>query len=127
MKSLSRSYIYDSEAGGENGVQDDDLDVYHTITGGKLRSITATRSTDPYSKITRRPLHKLLSGQRSLLGKTESLASLADVETDSVLSWGRVRPVSTVRAPHTTHRPRPNSNTECCMLLSTVQGYNSIS
>ena len=94
MKSLSRSYIYDAETGGETGVQDDDLDVYHTITGGKLRSITATRSTDPYSKITRRPLHKLLSGQRGLRGKTESLASLADLETDSVLSWGRVRRVS---------------------------------
>ena len=92
VKSLSRSYIYDAE----NGIHDDDLDVYHTITGGKLRSITATRSTDPYSKITRRPLHKLLSGQKSLRGKTDSLASLADVETDSVLSlvdesWGRVR------------------------------------
>ena len=91
-KSLSRSYIYD----GEPGIHDDDLDVYHTITGGKLRSITATRSTDPYSKITRRPLHKLLSGQKGLRGKTDSLASLADMETDSVLSlagesWGRVR------------------------------------
>ena len=112
MKSLSRSYIYDAETGPEN--VHDDLDVYHTITGGKLRSITATRSTDPYSKITRRPLHKLLSGQKSLRGKTERLASLADVETDSVVSlveesWGRVR--------QTVVHSRDSSHKHCIVLV----------
>ena len=79
VKSLSRKNLLEEEQ-----VKLDDCDVYHTITGGRIRALAATRSINPFSKITRRPLHKTLS-QKTLPPKIESEE---DVEEGSIMSIG---------------------------------------
>ena len=80
IKSLSRKSLYD-----EDHVKVDDCDVYHTITGGRTHSIAATRSINPFSKITRRPLHKVLAN-KVLHPKINDCE--ADLDTESVISLG---------------------------------------
>ena len=48
VKSLSRKNLYE-----EMAEKMEDFDVYHTITGGRTHNITATRTTNPFSKIRR--------------------------------------------------------------------------
>ena len=85
VKSLSRKNLYDDEP-----ARVDDCDVYHTITGGRTHALANTRSILPFSKITRRPLHKVLA-MTTLPPKiddgdeTESLISLGEAEP-----WPRV-------------------------------------
>ena len=81
IKSLSRKNLYDDE---HHRV--DDCDVYHTVTGGRAHALAATRSNNPFSKITRRPLHKVLS-MKSLPPKIED-HNENDVDTESVISLG---------------------------------------
>ena len=94
VKSLSRKNLYD-----DDHPRVDDCDVYHTITGGRTHALANTRSILPFSKITRRPLHKVLA-MTSLPPKiddqdeTESLISLGEAD-----HWaGRVnRPEGTLQ------------------------------
>ena len=60
--------------------------MYHTVTGGRAHALAATRSNNPFSKITRRPLHKVLS-MKSLPPKIED-HNENDVDTESVISLG---------------------------------------
>ena len=85
VKSLSRKNLYDDDPG-----RVDDCDVYHTITGGRTHALANTRSILPFSKITRRPLHKVLTVTSLPLkiddqDETESLASLGEADL-----WARV-------------------------------------
>ena len=80
IKSLSRKSLYE-----EDQTKCDDCDVYHTITGGRTHSIAATRSINPFSKITRRPLHKVLAN-KALHPKINDCE--ADLDTESVFSLG---------------------------------------
>ena len=83
VKSLSRKNLLDHEEAHK--AEDDDYDVYHTITGGRIRSLAATRSSNPFSKIVRRPLHRVLS-LKSLPPKIDSEDDIDDFE--SVISLG---------------------------------------
>ena len=81
VKSLSRKNLYDDDP-----PRIDDCDVYHTITGGRARALANTRSILPFSKITRRPLHKVLA-------KTSLPPKIDDQdETESVISLGETDP-----------------------------------
>ena len=80
VKSLSRQSLYD-EPGGGGGP--DDIDVYHTITGGRSNFIAASRAPLPFAKITRRPARLVVAGIPSMVDEvdfdgedTESVYSL---------------------------------------------------
>lgn len=52
VKSYSRASIFDDDQGSSNM---EDIEVYHTISGGRRNPIAASRQPQPFSKITRRP------------------------------------------------------------------------
>ena len=66
VKSLSRKDLYE-----DSPPRVDDCDVYHTITGGRAHALANTRTSLPFSKITRRPLHKVLALSSSLPPKID--------------------------------------------------------
>ena len=91
VKSLSRKNLYEEVA-----EKMDDLDVYHTISGGRIRNITTTRTTKPFSKI-QRTANKTLPSSNSFPEKiiddeydNESIFSLGEdlwrVRTQSCIS-----------------------------------------
>ena len=72
VRSLSRQSLYEESAPEE-------LEVYHTITGGRSNLLAASRAAFPFAKITRRPA-RLVAGIPSMVDEddddTESIFSL---------------------------------------------------
>ena len=79
-KSLSRSSIYED-------YNIDELEVYHTISGGRSNLIAASRAPIPFAKITRRPA-RLVAGIPFMVDEDVKGGGGRDFDTESMFSLG---------------------------------------